>query len=61
MSNKVWAEIALLGRLDEDVGEDRDRVPALHHGLDVAEALEERSPFDRRLHQVPQSGTLSEY
>ncbi len=54
-------EAAALGRLDQDVGEDRDRVPPLHHGLDVAEALEERCPFDRRLHRVPQMESGSEY
>ena len=44
---------ALLLGLDQDVRQDRNRVPALHHRVDVAQALEERGPFDRRLHRLP--------
>jgi hypothetical protein len=44
-------QAALFLALDEHVRQDRNRVPALHHRVDVAEALEERGPFDRRLHR----------
>jgi hypothetical protein len=41
---------AVLARIHQDVGQDGNGVAALHHRLDVAEALEEGGPFDRRLH-----------
>ena len=42
---------AVLARLEQDVGEDRDRIAALHDRLDMAEALEECRPFNRRFHR----------
>ena len=44
------AERAVLARLDQHVGQDRDGVAPLDHRLDMAQALEEGRPFDRRLH-----------
>ncbi len=41
---------SVLPRFDQHIGQDRDRVAALHHRLDVAEALEECRPFNRRFH-----------
>uniref|UniRef100_A0A183CM76 Copper homeostasis protein cutC homolog n=1 Tax=Globodera pallida TaxID=36090 RepID=A0A183CM76_GLOPA len=40
-------------RLDQHVGQDRDRVAPLDHGLDVAQAPQQSCAFDRRLHQEP--------
>ena len=42
---------AVLASFDEDVGEDRDGVAALHDRLDVAEALQEDRPLNRRFHR----------
>src|SRR4030095_14093409 len=40
----------VVARLDEDVGEDGNGVAALDHRLDVAQALQQGCPLDRRLH-----------
>ena len=50
----------VLARLDQHVGEDRDGVPPLHDRLDVAQALEEGRPLNRRFHvaKAPSSATL---
>ena len=45
-------ERAVLARLDQHVGEDRDGVAALHDRLDVAQALQEGRPFNRRFHAL---------
>ena len=42
---------AVLARLDQHVGQDRDGVAALHDRLDVAEALQEGRPLNRRFHR----------
>ena len=42
---------SVLARLDQHVGQDRNGVPALHDRLDVAEALQEDRPFNRRFHR----------
>ena len=51
---------SVLARLDQHVGQDRDRVAALHDRLDVAEALQEGRPFNRRFHrcQAPSSARV---
>jgi hypothetical protein len=54
-------EAAILLRLDQHVGEDGDGVPPLHHGLDVAEAPQQRGPFDRRSHSNPRRYAFEEY
>ena len=41
---------AVVARLDQHVGQDRDGVAPLDHRLDMAQALQECRPFDRRLH-----------
>ena len=42
---------SVLARFDQHIRQDRDGVSALHHRLDVAEALEECRPFNRRFHR----------
>ena len=37
---------------EQDVGQDRNGVAAFDHALDVAQGLEERGTFDRKLHVV---------
>ena len=54
---------SILPRLEQDVRQDRDGVPALHDRLDVAEALQECRPLNRRFHassphQPTRSGSL---
>ena len=41
---------AVFTRLDQHVAEDGDGIAPLDHRLDMAQALQEGRPFDRRLH-----------
>jgi ParB family chromosome partitioning protein len=45
------AEPAPLGR-EQNVGQDRDCIPALHRALDVAQGFQEGGALDRQLHQL---------
>jgi hypothetical protein len=44
---------AIVASLDQHVGQDGNSVAALNDRLDVAEALQECRPFNRRLHRSP--------
>ena len=47
-------KLGLLGP-DQHVGEDRNRVAALDHAMDVAQRLQQLCAFDRDLHDEPRS------
>ena len=46
--------------LDQDVGEDRNRIAAFHHRLGLCQRFQQRAAFNRELHSYHPFATLSQ-